>query len=234
MFSYIISLLIQLAIYSPFFLISFIIYYWSERSIWRGEIVECLVLSNGIGTICLIIFGTGVFQVFQPDLISIISALIFGIEAAYTGKFKGAQKAKATKLVLMDSGEGFTKKSMKYWRENKHKIGKVKMIACMQHEVFLGDVHGDSQYNTMVVGKKGNEYRVMYLAGFSTGYAGEGPSGLLELCKDAGFKNVESDDLHEHFIWTSEKDVCEQCKTNKLMEKRNREEFEERRNKSKN
>ncbi len=94
--SYLIPYATELLIYAPFFALAFLGYYLWPTSVWRKRLIECLILANGVGAGFLILIGTVILKVVQPDLVTIVSITITLFDAFYTGKFN-AQKPKISK-----------------------------------------------------------------------------------------------------------------------------------------
>ncbi|OGH07361.1 MAG: hypothetical protein A2W22_01565 [Candidatus Levybacteria bacterium RBG_16_35_11] len=86
------SSLLQTVIYLPFFALALALYYRSERSVWKGQLIECLALANGVGAFFLVIIEVTFFPPFNIDVVTFFSIIIIGLNAFYTGKIKKPQK----------------------------------------------------------------------------------------------------------------------------------------------
>lgn len=82
----------------------------------------------------------------------------------------------AGRFVFTAEDCGVTAQSLVAWHRHKGKVGKVKSI-----EVRAFPKHGN--YLTYIAGTEAT----LILSGLTIGYSGEGPHGLYELLKDAGF-----------------------------------------------
>lgn len=88
------SLLLQIVIYFPFFIFSLYLYYYNVRSVWKGRLIECLALANGVGAFFLFIIVNTFFSTLHLDVVTFSSMVITGLDAFYTGKIKKPQKPK--------------------------------------------------------------------------------------------------------------------------------------------
>ena len=82
-------------------------------------------------------------------------------------------------VVYHDEGGGITQESLKFWQSIKQPGWRRFRITC----------HRYSQcFNTEVTcWDFDNNYIIILLSGFSVGYGGEGPNGLVKLLADCGF-----------------------------------------------
>lgn len=77
---------------------------------------------------------------------------------------------------------GITQKSTKFVKEQLPRLGSIVQIECL----LAGDTHldlGDEQW-VAFIDEKGDR---IVVSGFSWGYAGEGPHGLLKMAQELGF-----------------------------------------------
>ncbi len=91
-------------------------------------------------------------------------------------------------MKMMDEGHGITVKSLKFWRENKHQLGKVhhvtaatlalerRPITTEENRIIMADYHVE------ITGTDG----AMLLSGCGCGYGGEGPNGTKSILVELG------------------------------------------------
>jgi len=103
--------------------------------------------------------GAGLAKYFPKDMERVALLLRLGHEELPIFRFEG----------------GITERSKKAFISNRKELGKVRKVI-MRYSTKRGD------YVTTVVGEKG----VLLLDGFSTGYGGEGPHGLIWLLEQGG------------------------------------------------
>lgn len=82
--------------------------------------------------------------------------------------------------IYRDNGSGVTEESLRFWRNVKRKVGKVKLLIC--EEKWDEENRSWREYNTRIVGENGE----VWLSGLNCGYGGEGPHGLLRLLVELG------------------------------------------------
>ena len=87
-----------------------------------------------------------------------------------------------SKVVVEQVGDNSTQAALEIYHKTKKLIGTVKEITIMQQS---------KRRLTTITGTRG----AMKLTGCSTGYVGEGPRGLFEIVRDAGFSDVTYDDI---------------------------------------
>ena len=89
---------------------------------------------------------------------------------------------------LKDDGGGITERSLKFWNENKSKIGKVTHVEVSEEGLQTEDRKSESgitypvEYNTMITGTQGS----ILLSGCNCGYGGEGPNGTAKILAELG------------------------------------------------
>lgn len=86
-------------------------------------------------------------------------------------------------LLLKDNGHGITEQSLKFWHDNKDKIGDVKTLEASFEPLALDyDDLGMLEYNVEIKGSKGS----ILLSGCNSGYSGEGPNGTAKILAELG------------------------------------------------
>jgi hypothetical protein len=91
---------------------------------------------------------------------------------------------------IYDDGGGITVNSLKFWAENKSRVGKVTKVECKKFGFFKSNETSGQEWNTRVTGDNG----IMYLGGFSCGYfGGTGPHGLFKLLQELGASTTIND-----------------------------------------
>ena len=94
-------------------------------------------------------------------------------------------------IVLKDGGHGITEESLRFWNENKNKIGVVKFAAVTEMPLYTEKApDGDYklEYNMAIHGKSGS----IYLSGCNCGYGGTGPHGTAKILAELGLPIEEA------------------------------------------
>jgi hypothetical protein len=87
-------------------------------------------------------------------------------------------------MNYFDNGLGITADSIAYYRDHRHELGMI-IVA----EVSFPGMSDHYPYCFELRDDRGNR---MFLSGLTTGYAGEGPRGAMEILVDAGFPVVDA------------------------------------------
>lgn len=88
-------------------------------------------------------------------------------------------------MYLKDSGHGITEESLKFWHENKNRIGIVTHVEVSFEPLFrerANDGDYDLEYNMMIFGHDG----CIMLSGCTCGYGGTGPNGTAKILAELG------------------------------------------------
>ncbi len=98
------------------------------------------------------------------------------------------------RMYLKDEGHGVTRKSLAFWQENKHLIGKVICIegdreGLYKEERESGGIPYTVDYTLLIFGTRG----AILLSGCNCGYGGEGPNGTAKILHELG---STMDDAH--------------------------------------
>jgi hypothetical protein len=108
-----------------------------------------------------------------------------------------------------DNGGGVTRKSLEYWKQEKHRIGAVLKVEAAFEPLekvpatYNGDgafnsvIHYTKDYNVQITGTDG----VIMLSGCNSGYGGEGPNGTRAILEELGISHEEAVSLmtQKHF-----------------------------------
>ncbi len=95
-------------------------------------------------------------------------------------------------LVLYDEGHGITEKSKQFFSSVKHLVDEPIALVC-----FACD-NVPVTYNTILWTRKD---LILLFSGFSCGYRGEGPHGLLWLCEQCGFTTTIDEIANTSFFF---------------------------------
>lgn len=91
-------------------------------------------------------------------------------------------------MFLKDSGHGITKESLRFWLENRNKIGVITCLEASYEPLFVEQVQASAgftyplEYNVIVSGSNG----AIILSGCNCGYGGEGPNGTAQILAELG------------------------------------------------
>lgn len=90
-------------------------------------------------------------------------------------------------FIFKDSGHGVTEESLKFWNENRNKIGEVSLVEVAKEGVLREDRTEDGlripiEYNLIAFGSNG----VILLSGCNCGYGGTGPNGTAKILTELG------------------------------------------------
>ena len=95
-------------------------------------------------------------------------------------------------MILKDGGDGITDKSLKFWNENKSKLGKISHVEVSAEGWIDRDGYEypvEYEYNCMIVGKDAT----MLLSGCNCGYFGQGPHGTAKILTELGLNKSEAE-----------------------------------------
>lgn len=102
-------------------------------------------------------------------------------------------------MYLKDSGHGITEESLKFWQDNKDRIG----LPIRLEASFEGLVTEDRtengitypvEYNCIIHGYKGT----ILLSGCNCGYGGTGPNGTAKILDELGYPLSQARELMLH------------------------------------
>ncbi len=90
-------------------------------------------------------------------------------------------------MYLKDSGGGITDESLKFWNENKNRLGKITHVEVAAEGLLLEDrtengITYPVEYNCMIFGTNG----AILLSGCNCGYGGTGPNGTAKILAELG------------------------------------------------
>lgn len=88
---------------------------------------------------------------------------------------------------LRDNGAGITVESLKFWNENKDRIGKITHVevsfeSLLSEEREENGITYPTEYNFIAFGSNG----AVLLSGCNSGYFGEGPHGTAKILVELG------------------------------------------------
>jgi hypothetical protein len=87
-------------------------------------------------------------------------------------------------MNYFDNGLGISADSIAYYRDHRHELGTI-----VAAQISFPGMSDHYPYCLELRDDRGNR---MFLSGLTTGYAGEGPRGAMEILVDAGFPVVDA------------------------------------------
>jgi len=91
-------------------------------------------------------------------------------------------------MILKDGGECVTDFSLKFFRKNRDKLGRIVKIEIQKRTDEKGEWN---QHPFRIVDHKGNQ---LWLSGCQSGYGGEGPYGAHQVLQELGV-NVDFEEI---------------------------------------
>jgi hypothetical protein len=86
-------------------------------------------------------------------------------------------------ILARDNGHGVTEQSMKFWHENKNRIGRIETLnASLEPLALEYSNDGILEYNVEIIGTHGK----IFLSGCNCGYGGTGPNGTAKILAELG------------------------------------------------